>query len=61
MTIFHGLGMVIFWAIIVFLFFSLFKSNNEQKKDSALDILKKRLAKGEITKEQFDEIKQTVQ
>ncbi len=61
MTMFHGLGMIIFWGIIVFLIISAFKSNSCEQKDSALDILKKRLAKGEISKEQFDELKQTVQ
>tara|TARA_B100001063_G_C16745612_1_gene547303 strand:+ start:239 stop:445 length:207 start_codon:yes stop_codon:yes gene_type:complete len=59
MTLFHGLGMFIFWIIIFFLLFSIFgKDKNE--KESAVDILKKRLAKGEITKEQYEEIKKSL-
>lgn len=61
MTMFHGLGMIIFWGIIVFLIISLCKSKSCEHKDSALDILKKRLAKGEISHEQFDELKQKLQ
>lgn len=58
MTIFHGIGMLIFWGIIISLLYFLFcknKSNNE-----ALDILKKRLAKGEITKEEFEILKKSM-
>ncbi|MAC82708.1 MAG: hypothetical protein CL624_01095 [Arcobacter sp.] len=51
--------MFIFWIIIFFLLFSIFgKDKNE--KESAVDILKKRLAKGEITKEQYEEIKKSL-
>jgi putative membrane protein len=60
MTMFHGFGMLVFWVIVFYLLFSLF---NSKKKDmeTPFDILKKRLAKGEITKEQFDSIKKTIQ
>ena len=57
MTLFHGLGMFIFWFILIYLIFSLFKNDEDT---SAIDILKKRFAKGEITKEQFDEIKKSL-
>jgi putative membrane protein len=54
MTLFHGFGMLIFWAIIVFLIFSIF-SNKDSKieKDTPLDILKKKFARGEITEEEY--------
>lgn len=60
MTIFHGLSMFVFWFILIYLLFSIFNKSEKASKESALDILKKRLAKGEITKEQFDEIKKSL-
>ncbi|CAI8225036.1 MAG: SHOCT domain-containing protein [Sulfurovum sp.] len=60
MTMFHGFGMLVFWVIVVFLLFSLF-SSKKKDMETPFDILKKRLAKGEITKEQFDSIKKTIQ
>lgn len=56
MTMFHGLAMFIFWIIIFFLIFSFF-NKEEKNENSALDILKKRFSKGEITKEQYEEMK----
>ncbi|MBU3015626.1 SHOCT domain-containing protein [Poseidonibacter lekithochrous] len=50
--------MFIFWFILIYLIFSLF--NNKEEKSSAIDILKERFAKGEITKAQFDEIKKSL-
>lgn len=36
-------------------------TTKETKAEEPLEILKRRLARGEITKEQFDELKQTLQ
>ena len=57
MTLFHGVAMFIFWFILVYLILSIF---NEKKDSIAIDILKKRFAKSEITKEQFDEMKKSL-
>lgn len=61
---FHMFGflfMVIFWAIIVFGVIVLFKRFSHQKNNShALEILKERYAKGEITKHEFEEMKKEI-
>ena len=56
MTIFHGFTMFTFWVVVFYLIFSV----DKKEKPSLLDILKKRLAKGEITQEQFESIKATL-
>lgn len=61
-----GIGMLLFWALIiagvVWLVQSLARGagqpgTNAPTNESLLDILKRRYAKGEITKEQFEEMK----
>jgi len=70
----YGYGMVgyggmffgfLFWIIIIALAYFLIKSLIEHNKTngagkSALDIAKERFAKGEITKEEFEEIKKSL-
>ncbi len=53
---------IIFMALIVFLFIRLFSAGGiyHSRQDSALDILKKRYAKGEITKEEYDRMKKDI-
>lgn len=56
----------IFWIIVIALIVVIFvRLSNQRQNDqrvntneSPLDVLKKRYAKGEITKEEFDKIKQ---
>lgn len=57
MTFFHGFGMTLFWVIILVVIFLLLKNNQKEKEEKPLDILKRRLAKGEITKEEYDKLK----
>jgi len=57
MTMFHGFSMFIFWIIFIYLIFAITK---KKSNDSALDIVKKRFANGEITKEQFNSMKATL-
>ncbi len=55
------LFMVLFWALIILGLLSLFRAvwghHRPTKEESALDILKKRYARGEINKEDFDKMK----
>lgn len=61
---FMPLPMILFWVILVLLLVWLFKSviktNNNASKDSPLDIAKARYAKGEIDKAELDEIKKNI-
>jgi putative membrane protein len=60
-----GLGwftMIIFWALLILVIVYLVKiiagsPKKGDKEETAIDILKKRYAKGEISKEEFDKIK----
>jgi len=56
----------IMWVLIIGLIFVIIWTNTreknkyiafDQKEETAIDILKKRYAKGELTKEQFDQMK----
>lgn len=59
---FMGGGMWIFWLIMLVIGFVLIKSfiKNSKESETAIDILKKRYAKGEITKQEFEEQKKTL-
>lgn len=55
-----GFGMILIIGIAAYLIYE-----NEQKKgrteESALEVLKKRYARGEITFEEFEQIKQDIE
>jgi putative membrane protein len=61
---FWGMHMLwwVFWVIIlIWIFATPYDIPGQRtKNDTALDILKKRFAKGEITKEEFDEKKKVL-
>jgi putative membrane protein len=61
-----GLLMVLFWAIVIFAVVAIFRrmrggrcfhSMGHAPEESALDILKKRYARGEVTPEEFERMK----
>jgi putative membrane protein len=59
---FGWIAMIIFWALLILGIVYLVKmiavsSKKEDKQDTAIDILKMRYAKGEISKEEFGKIK----
>lgn len=62
----HFWGMHFFWwlfwvIVIVWAYKTTQKNPNQQiKQDDSLEILKKRFAKGEITKDEYEEAKKTL-
>ena len=66
--LFGGFFGFLFWMIIaclvvgllIHLFSNKSVSNNEDEDENAISILKKRYAKGEITKKEFDQMKKDI-
>jgi putative membrane protein len=70
-TMYGGIGMLLFWGIIIVLIVLLargymsgwpsrFQPRSSHSGSTALDILKERHAKGEISKEEYQECKKTL-
>lgn len=62
---FGGIFMIAFWALVILGIVYLIRfiaggSKGGQENESALDILKKRYAKGEISKEEFENKKKDI-
>ena len=55
----------IFWVVLIIIVVKLFSNRNKNNihlpNEIPLDILKKRYANGEITKEQFEQMKRDIQ
>ena len=57
---FHGFGglfMILFWGIIIYIVIAFFKKGDGEGEETAEDILKKRYARGEISKDEFERMK----
>jgi len=60
-----GLGflhMVVFWGLVILAFAGLFKwlGGSPLSESSAMDILKARYAKGDLTREQFEQLRREI-
>lgn len=60
---FGGIFMILFWVVIIYLIFRgtsywAQKGSGQSSSQSAEEILKERYAKGEISKEEFERMKQ---
>ena len=58
-----GPFMIVFWIVIIFVTISLIKAilKGKTRQESALDILKKRYATSEITKDEFNLMRKEIQ
>ena len=66
--LFGGLSMAIFWALALGLavwavnrFSGQSNGEHQERGESALEIARRRLARGEITRQQWDEVKKELQ
>ena len=59
---FGFLFMLLFWGMLIWLIVTLVNANQSSKKESedSVSILKKRYAKGEISKKQFEDMKKEI-
>lgn len=61
---FGGLWMIIFLGLVIWLIVWLVnnysKTQQNSEQDSAIEILKKRFAKGDITKKEFESVKKEI-
>ena len=61
---FGGIGMIFFWAVIlalaVWFVMFLIRNNRGENISEALNIVKERYAKGEITKDEYDQYRKNL-
>ncbi|MDP3766124.1 MAG: SHOCT domain-containing protein [Nanoarchaeota archaeon] len=59
---FGFLFMLLFWGVIIWLIVTLINSSQSNKKDDldSITILRRRYARGEITKKQFEKMKKEI-
>ena len=63
-SMFGGIGMILFWILIaaltVWVVTLVMRHNKHDSSSHALDIAKERYAKGEITQEEYEQIKKSL-
>lgn len=57
---FGWMFMIPFWVLVIFIVVFLVKRTGSGEKETAEEILKKRYARGEISKEEFERIKKDI-
>lgn len=57
---FGWIFMILFWVLVIFIVISLMKKSGSSEKETAEDVLKKRYARGEISKEEFERLKKGI-
>lgn len=57
---FGFLFMAFFWGLVIYVIYFLIKQVWNSQKHGALEILKARYAKGEITREEFENMKEDI-
>ena len=61
---FHGFGWIlglILVGLLIYILFRYMSSGNKEQKESALEILKKRYAAGELTDSDFEKMKKKLE
>jgi putative membrane protein len=54
------LGMGAFWLIVIIFVFGLISKDGEEDKDTAINTLKRRLSNGDITIDEYEELKNRI-
>jgi putative membrane protein len=61
----HGVGMLVFWGLLIWGAIVLFRvttrgTGASRRGDAALDVVKERFARGELSREQFNEMREAL-
>ena len=61
--LFGSVWFVVFWGFVIWVFARVLgrSDSRESREDTALEILKRRYARGEITKEEYDKMRRDIQ
>ena len=60
--LFGSVWFVVFWGFVIWLFARVLgrSDSRESREDTALEILKRRYARGEITKEEYEDMRRDI-